>query len=396
MDKGILDVDWIISLAIFLTFLTYFFIYLQPLLHDEPDRTGTMLLNARDYIVENTTWYAQRIPVIIHSNQTSEPLLVDFPHRWGNTSLNNSLLHNNRIAFIGTAPFEWVLDSIATQSNSSLLATSSGFSNDQSGLSGNVDDNTLDISYEGTLVLGDVSLRRNFLAMQALSTQAVQNSAVAAYLTEYEAFNYTMFVVGDFTRVLVAIDTTTNESVTISHYLPNATDYYFSEAQFGTVSDCVELESSYLDITNDEVGVGFHLQQAASIEICPEDEGVEVNLKLEPLQAMRYDLAFHDASETPTYHLASTTLGMSENLSGISYSLFDQLNDSSYTLLKSQLGLAPELNYNFELAHLNGSSDIVFGRVPSATANVIAREFSVTLLHENGVAERRLLRVRTW
>ena len=85
--NGTVEVDWIVSLGIFLIFLTLFFFYLLPITVEQPEAADVLLADIESNLRENATWYVQKVPLFIRSNISGvEPIVAPFLLDWKNLS----------------------------------------------------------------------------------------------------------------------------------------------------------------------------------------------------------------------------------------------------------------------------------------------------------------------
>src|SRR3989338_8208372 len=117
--RGIVEVDWIVSIGIFLVFLALFFVYLAPYNLRQPDAAEALLGNVEDKIRLNATWHVSRLPIFIDSNTSStEPVIAPFLHTWKNISFSDNtsfFRQENKLLFAADlrigSNLKWVVSS---------------------------------------------------------------------------------------------------------------------------------------------------------------------------------------------------------------------------------------------------------------------------------------------
>ena len=92
--RGTSQVDWAISLALFLIYVIWFFIFVRPTFLQ--DNVQESLINiVEDNFKEDYKWTVSKLPIMIHTNITNtyEPIILDFPYSW---EQNHSRLDDNK------------------------------------------------------------------------------------------------------------------------------------------------------------------------------------------------------------------------------------------------------------------------------------------------------------
>ncbi|HLD97205.1 MAG TPA: hypothetical protein VI934_02580, partial [Candidatus Nanoarchaeia archaeon] len=89
--KGVaIDIDWIISLGVFLVYLGVFFLMIRQL----PERqspAASLLGSVADGVAESAAWQVQRLPLVISSNVSgAEPIITSFGYDWKNFSFTDN------------------------------------------------------------------------------------------------------------------------------------------------------------------------------------------------------------------------------------------------------------------------------------------------------------------
>ena len=119
--RGVTQVDWAISLALFLLYVAWFFIFINPMFLE--DNTQEALLSiVEDNFKDGYRWEVRKIPLIIYTNTTNSylPIVEEFNYNWtlSNTKLANNkefLLDNGKIIFLADVnaqtKYLWLMNS---------------------------------------------------------------------------------------------------------------------------------------------------------------------------------------------------------------------------------------------------------------------------------------------
>jgi len=213
--KGFIEVDWIVSIAIFLIYLTFFFIYLAPFTEEQPEASDALLARVESNLRDNVTWYVQRVPIFIHSNISSlEPLIATFTFNWKNLSLSDNasfFRQENKLIFKeniheGTN-IKWVVssDEVYPQATVStdLAPTASGVTMDSLRFTAEFDGLLKSAShFEKQRISGfNISLDQNIINLESAAKESNLSDLAVKYKLSADTLNHTTFVVGGFSRL---------------------------------------------------------------------------------------------------------------------------------------------------------------------------------------------------
>ena len=103
--KGFQQVDWVMSMIIFMSYLFLFFIVIRTHIIPSTENTSLISIVEQEYMDE-VTYFAEKIPLIIKNSQPSfyEPIVLAFPENWNSTKLitsgNFQVINNNKIIIL--------------------------------------------------------------------------------------------------------------------------------------------------------------------------------------------------------------------------------------------------------------------------------------------------------
>ncbi len=420
MDKGSLEVDWIVSLGIFLVFVSMFFVLVRPFSAEKPDASEALIANLEKNLVKNTTWHVQRVPVIIRSNISgNEPIIADFQFNWKNMSFSDNTTFfsaENKLVFVqslrkGTIA-KWVVSSPepypqqAFTGDLSATTTSASISGARFGAF--FDGILKDAAHFDRQRITNFNLSLNGVPVKAESASKETNltNLVAEYKLSNTEFNHTTFVVAGYPRLYgyVALNEKLEpKNLTIQATLHNYTNYFIDNSLSGQIEGneekCVSKFGRYADFYDGLSGVSFITDDSASIEFCTHNTSVSVSIIMALRNGTRYDIIFHegDYNSSLKYVDAYTaTTGLVENLTGLSIELIRQVNGSDYSNLKSAWGFPTGRDFSFEL--LNGTLAPIYNYTGTSPGrvNVFTKEFDEPLMDKYGNKAKHRLRVKAW
>lgn len=418
--KGAIEVDWIVSLAIFLIYLTMFFLYLRPFTEEQTEASEVLLAGLESSLKENATWHVQRAPLFIHSNITSlEPIIAPFLLSWENISMaDNASFYRqeNKLIFksnISTGPnVKWVVSSEEQYPQQYVLtdldATASDVTIDSQRFKAEFDGLLKSVvHFEKQRVSGfNISLDSGFISQESAVKEFNFSDLAAKYKLSAETVNHTTFVVGDFPRLFNYVEprqTFEQHNFTLFVTLHNYTSYYIDNSLSGmlnfTKQTCQEKSSDYIDFYDSLGGVSFITDEISAISFCAGNDSVSLSVSMPLNKEMNYNIIFHTGDYTKTQKYInpySIRMGLLENLTGMSIPLIEELNASDYANLKEAWGYPSGRDFSFQLLNESGEPLVNYTPATPGTVNVFTREFEEVVLDKYGNKVKYKLRIKGW
>jgi hypothetical protein len=418
--KGLaIDIDWIISLGIFLIFLGVFFLSLRQLTFD-PSPADSLLNNVVDGVDDFTLWQVQELPLIITSNITgTEPVLVRFRQPWTNFSFkdNTSFDHKEgKLIFVKRLEEGKNLLSLVSSTDNYSIPTTG---RDLEGTDNLVTVNTKRFSAEFS---NSMLLRVNHFEKERISdynvsilgvelntetaTKETSNTELSTmHKLKFDQFNHTSFIVAGFPRIFNYINTNVKEqhNLTMSATVRNYTFFHIDNSISGTINyskkDCTTTKSRYIDFYDSISGVSFITPEGTNLSFCAGNRTVELTLEFSITNETRYDIIFHEDNFNSTLKYVSpyrTAFGIVENLSGVSYNLFKSMNETDYKVLKENWSYPVSRDFSFVLENQSGSKVFVYEPVNPGITNVFAKKEDLFVLDKYATKKKHQLRIRGW
>ncbi len=414
-----IDLDWIISLGLFLIYLGVFFIAIRQL-PVQQSVTGALLENVADGIKESTEWQVQRLPLIIFSNISgSEPVIVGFPYSWKNFSFRDNMSFDSKdgkLIFVrtlsqGRNTLELVTSSenyTAPSASFDLTASGGGFSVNSQRFSSEFQNSMpTRINHFDKERLSDfnISVEGPVLKPETATTEANVTALSAKYKVTFPQLSHTSFAVAGFSRMLNYVSTDAKEphNIVISATLRNYTTFYVNNAVSGPINSsaqaCTASTGRYIDFYDDISGVTFIAPEGTNISFCSGNSTARLSLDFPMKNETRYDILFHSGDFNSTLKYVSpykAAFGIAGNITGISKALYRKVNESDYEALKGSWSYPKSKDFAFALYDADGN--LVFNyqpKIPGMT-NVYAREKDVFVLDKYGLKSRHKLRIRGW
>ncbi|MFH1182260.1 MAG: hypothetical protein V1702_04835 [Candidatus Woesearchaeota archaeon] len=412
------QIDWIISLAIFLLYLAWFFVYVRNLV--QPSQSiDTLLSDMRDAFVRNSTWSVSLMPLFVRTNMSgTEPIITDFNLGWKNFSFSDNAyfeLRSNKLFFIKNL-ISGVNTYYLAQSDDSYSLPETSFELDASAdiatmnseaFTAEIENSLISkIGYDGSTGLTSLQISLNSEPVDPLSAVKKTNitSMLAEYRFETQSFNQSAFIISGFPRVISYVWlSNAQNNVTISMTLANYTHYYVAEDDAGGIaynsSICRTRETRYMDFYNAYNGVTIITSDIAKIRNCQDEDGLQVTLEIPAKNETRYDLIFHEGGYNSTIKYISNyaaEFGMAQNLTGISLDAVGRINSTDYGVLKTQWQYPEKRDFNFILSNSTDATIYDYSPVSPGNENVFAMQEKLYALDKNGNRELYKLRLLGW
>ncbi len=414
-----IDLDWIISLGMFLIYLGVFFIVIrqQPV---SQSPASALLSGLADDIVGSTSWSVREVPLLIASNISgNEPVIVRFPYDWKNFSFKDNTSFDYSDSWLvfqkNLAEGRNLLEIVTSGENYThalenfdLTAGESSASVDSQRFTSEFKSSLLArVNHFGKERLSDfnISILGVALTAEAAASEANTTALSAKYLLQFTQLNHTSFVVAGYSRIIsyVTAGATEPHNLTLSATLRNYTFFYINNAVSGTINytsrQCVKSSGRYVDFYDSASGVTFILPEGANMSFCAGKDTVRFSTDFSIANETRYDLIFHQGDSNATLKYVSpyrTAFGMPGNITGISQQLYQKLNETDYDALKRNFSYPSSRDFSFFLYNESGTSVFSYQPKPAGITDVFAQEATVFILDKYGTKSKHTLRLRGW
>ena len=414
-----IDLDWIISLGIFLIYLGVFFITIRQLPTTQIP-TVALIDSVADGIRSSATWHVQRLPLVISSNLSgTEPLIVKFGYDWKNFSFTDNTSFDNsegRLIFVRTLSTGRNLAQLVTSSENysapakvlDIAAGPGGASvNSQRFISEFQNSVLARVNHFGKERLSDykISISGVSLKPESGTAQTAVQSISAKYKLILPHINHTSFVVAGYSRIFNYVTTTAQEprQMLVSATIRNYTFFYINNALSGSINytrqGCTSSPTRYIDFYDDNSGLTLIAPQGSNLTFCVGNTSISLGLEFPIANETRYDIIFHPGTFNSTLKYINpykTAFGIAENLSGISTSLYKKLNETNYQTLKDRFGYPKTKEFSFTLLNDSGTSLYKYQPVSPGITNIFTKEVDLFLLDKYGAKIRQKLRIKGW
>ncbi|RMF05932.1 hypothetical protein D6764_03605 [Candidatus Woesearchaeota archaeon] len=416
------QVDWAISLGIFLLYIAWFFILARPI-YETDNSLETIAEFIADEIVENSSWTVSKIPLFFNSTYSDafEPVIAGFPFDWDNSSFTISperyfavdSVMNRLYSVYSTSGGNftvWLVHSEADYEvpffSKDLEATENyaritGKDFEVSFLNSSVSQ----AEYRNVLRIINYSLFINGAEFIANWSDFFGRPVIARYLSGTGDANQTFMIFPERSRIFFDVSASgfVDNTITLSFALDDYPSYYANPDAMGdfnySLNGCVNSSGDYLKIYSSLSGIVFRTDKEAFYRMCAINQSVlYLNLTAEG-DGLEGVIIFHDASENLSTYWRPVNygVGVAVKRKGLSLSKIEELSEKNYELVKDYWNIPENVDFSFSLYNSSNEEVVSFEpERPLETDNVFAVKRSTGIVDKSGVWKPYTLVVRAW
>jgi hypothetical protein len=410
--KALSHVDWVMSLAVFLMYLVWFFVFVKPMIG--PSQDMEVLLNILEEGSENYFFQdVQRIQVKITESYTNEyePIIINFDESWTSANIAHTADHfvidegkmfflantTNASTFkiyypLGVLTFSPELSISADEESARVRDFSAFFEN-----------YLLDyIFFDGSKKLFDLGVE---VDEEALDEGGIfeNNTFLVQYKREANGINISSYLFAENSRICTFIesDDYRNHSIVIDFAAYNYTNYYFTPLSNGRLSyssqSCRYYESDFLDLYDSNSGLLITFDKNISMRLCTNETNSAVRLEFELYSGTENEfnimLHYGDYKEVKEYPLQPIT-GVTETLTTISTEKAAWLKNRNYDYLKQIFNYPKDRDFNITLT--SDTLTTSYGVTPPEVVDVYARKIEGFIIGNDYTTEKATLALTVW
>jgi hypothetical protein len=419
--RGTSQVDWAISLALFLLYVVWFFIFVRPQFTGDELQTSLVNVLENDF-VEDYKWAVNKLPLIVKTNVTNayEPIIADFSYSWNinKTKLDNFtelVYDNNKIIFLGNLSAEtkifWLLNSIKNYTARSYikdLNANSTTATTGSGLKIFFENNLFEeISYNNTIRLNNTELHMGGELIEMDSNSSSFYDTAAIYRIETEAANHTSYIFPRNSFIYNYLNLNREESYTFTFFadLHDYTKYYASNLYYGNISydnpDCLMFNSDRITFY-DTNSITFYFNGTASINFCYGNDKINFSASLTLENETFYKIYLHGGNfSNVELNRYEYNFGAMQKEKGL---YFDDIQNLNYDNLKNAWGISD--NREFKITIWNTTSSFLMDRAnvslfelgeePRNVRDIAVNEWNDYILSDDGSLTPVIVNIKSW
>lgn len=415
--RGITTIDWVMSLSIFLLYISWFFIYIQPAL-TKTESPESLCRIVQEGLELDIYWTVNKQPLFIKSNQTAAnvPIIANFNFNWNDFAFSDNrdyIREGNKIAFLANITnntIVWLANSEENYTRQAfttdLVATQDAAAITAKDFRAEFSKGVLDkATYKELTALKDFDIKIGQTSIDDLTTNYTSNKtySIAYYKATTQALNSTNYIFAGNTQIegILTPSRYSNTSVTIIATVRNYTRYY-TNGNIMTAANqtgCSNYTTNYIDYY-DSNGISFMTQETADYKTCNSNNSITLEITMPLKNETRYTIMLHTGDYNKTLNKVNyytAAFGMKEANRGVSTRKMNSTNSTSAATLKARWNYPESRGLSFTL--LNASDSTVYHYTtpqPKTSTNMYAKETDVYTVDKYGNKEKHKIRIKTW
>ncbi|MFC1697756.1 hypothetical protein ACFL1H_05460 [Nanoarchaeota archaeon] len=382
--KALIQTDWIISLAIFLIFIGWFFGFLRPIMI--PETTSPFLNLLENNFDDDTKTIITKLPIYLNSTQSSlEPIIINVNYNESQSSFldNRHLTFNNKLLSygnLGEYEYLYISNNAYTRRTESFDIMSNSQQTTMTDLILNFTNSLIEnIEYKASLKADNINYNIS-------GTPSYDSSN---FVAQYTTTNHDSYVFANFTRIYSTI----TNPIEITMDLDPYTFVYdgSSKAINYSLNQCETFTNNFIDFYNGD-GIAI-ISDNLEGRFCYDNTN-KLNLSL--TISNDYTIAIHEGNYNNIIQLDdqyTPFIGVEQYIEGYSTELLDQLENSNYNQKKTEWNLQSS-NFLITITNITDDSTIFeYGQQP-LSSNIKTTEYYDYLVDEYGNKEEVKVNLR--
>ncbi|MBU0758195.1 MAG: hypothetical protein KKF44_09060 [Nanoarchaeota archaeon] len=428
--RGLSQIDWAMSLGIFVLFIAWFFMFLMPQYEIDASKDA-LVLNVKNNFYRDYSWNIEKVPLFVFTKNVYEytPIIVNFSLDWAEFAFDSELPYvneNNQLVFlsnIGNYPETiWLINGMNTTSTkgvTNLIATPT-WATTEKNIGVYFDGSFLNrIYYNGTRMLSSyrVYFKANgtddFERYNAENNTFTDLGVMAKYKSFTQGISHTFFVyamnsvVHSFVSVNNPEFTDQTYEYLIKFNLGNYTNYYSNNLIFGSFNITGEnsqasFSSEYVTLYNDKNAVSFFFDRNTSMMFNMSNATLNVQFLFLLDDAAEFEIVYHEGSYNNLSRYGyNYTYGIIERHEG--FSLDKIRNSLNYEELKESWKYPKNKEFSLTVwdappEKIGDMDDILLGMGPEdpETIAVHSEDIPDFILDEKGEKTPITINIKVW
>ena len=332
--RGTSQIDWIVSLAIFLLYIAWFFVFISPQMNFSSNKNSLGILLKSEFNKE-FEWELTKFPLFVESNDTGilEPILINYSSNRTDikfTDSTNFVLWNNKMILLANVSSEvktyWILEggSYNQSFNYSGLNVQENVVTTEN-ISVRFDDSLPDsANYKDREKFDNGQYKINDVAFTPTSNSYEEKSFVGIYTARTGNLNHTSLVFLDNQDVynFITADTDSSYTFTIDLDLDNYASYYSDNnnyGDFGYTNDTQSLNYSHNYVTiYGSTALTMYFENNVEFNFTYYNTTLDLTIDMPIDNNYEYRFSFHDGDYDDTEKVYyDARFGVVETLEGI-------------------------------------------------------------------------------
>ena len=403
--RGDSQIDWVISMGIFILYLAWFFIFIRPYMLQE--QTPNSVQMVRGNFEKDAYWTVEKIPIIVNSQKYlyREPIIVDISQKYdeSNSHMQNSafIVRNNRLFFIGDVNlsgifylvssnesymmYNQITDLTATEQYATVTDFNADFENSM-----------LKSAFYFGIKIRSFLVNINGQQVNASNTSFSNKKIAAEYSLNTEALNMETYVFAYNPRIYMFFST--NKSIYQDFELDEYLGYLFDSSDTGEIhypGECHDKNKDRLLFYDNSSNILFLFDKNVSFKFCSKNTSIELEINFDNSAEERIIFFRGDYNNYTDYiNNYYAEAGVSEQITLPSLAKIQSLAAADYSSLKYGWGIA-----DFRILVKNSSNEQIISEIgpqPYEKATVYAEEARNYLLDRYGNLQDIKISCQSW
>ena len=392
--KAITQIDWIMSLAIFMLFIGWFFIYIQPFFQFTPEN------NAPDKIaeefLENYQTSVRQTPLFVYSNQSynKTPLIFDLEAK--DSYINNTgfVVHDKGKLFT-VAP---------VKKGNNILMLNQGVNHTNptkvnfhvrktflttTDLRVDFKDSVIkEISFTEDKKISDFEYQINGEKFNPETHSYTKKSGLAKYNFSENKNTHTTHIFHQFSLIYNYVNLKNPGKFEFKLNINDYDSFFVNNAGYGKIqSGCNSYSGKSIKLKNEEDSMAITFSAVADIKLCSYNKTSAV-FELDSIKNANYVIDFSNQNNIRA-HNTKTSAGLSRKIEAL-----DIKNIGNHSQIKQKLRINEDFSISFNL--MNGTNYKYQSASPGDLDNVYVTERSCHWLDKKGYRQGCRIGVKTW
>jgi len=397
-NRGLSQVEWAISLSLFIIYLIWFFVVMRPnLVQTEDPKT------LKEVLTESLYTYAghsvKKLPFSVYANEAKEnaPLILeyDWPDSFGFEHYYD--VYDDKLIFLDDINTSKIYHITISDSNYTKPYRFFEFTSDTNHVQtanmrvDMVNGMIKDTSYITLKRIENMSVHIKDILMEDWTTIYSHSNMSAYYKTVFPLANHSLLMSAYNNRIdgFVTGQAKTRISMEIFSY-----DTYYSNYFNNGPIGCEQFNHNFVSFYDGFSSLSILFDTNVSIDVCGENETAKVTFELN--SSAHYYMVFHGGDGKTWSSPYSLNVGVEIPMRGVSEEKLVKLLRTDYRTLKNIMNYPDSKDFKIIAFDMIGNASIVAGPDPYEMATVTSEGIGYYILDKNGVYKKNRINVLQW
>lgn len=415
--KGASQIDWIISLALFLIYVAWIFIFIRPNMNLGASKESLITILKTNFENENK-WELAKYPLFVEYNLTGgrKPLMLDFPSNDTDIYFADGtpfVLWNNKLIFVtnlttGMNAF-WIIQgtNLVSEFFTEGLNTEENMAATEN-LTVYFDNSMPDtLIYRGTELVKSSSYKINNEPVISPISNFSNDGFAAFFFSQSGNINHTSIIFAYSPEInnFIRLDQNGSYTLLMDSNLYDFSSYYsdnsnYGDFDYGTGPRSINYSYDYITLTGSKGSLSMYFDNDANFNFTFYNSTLRMKISIPIYDDYNYRFEFHEGNHNSTKRIYYTSeIGAVDHISGIN------LNNIStnYSSLKSRWGFPVDRDFQISIYdnstafHYLGPEPLYdIGVFNGNGKNVYAEAQDLAALDDNGNYQAISLLYRIW